>query len=274
MNQPHPACAVAGGGPTPRKAAWRRLGLAVGAAACLLLGGCIYLRLLELRNQLAHFDRFFSTDLRHGLTITCKDPVLLDQDLAFFHLTPESRHRIGVAERWHFRWVKNPPVAGERPGEYAVSADFIFVNHKLTRIVLPPRLFAFVPKRFFLRMVEAFGHARVDRATHTARARVHTDYTPGTEPPRFTGDGLASLLGTPTTVAPGPDGPQWRYRYRAASPDQHSGYIDVTFTLDPTTHLVRRIRGVVFNGRIDLDFAGPPGQTARPHRSSTDASRP
>jgi hypothetical protein len=274
LNQPATVVAAAGGR-RPRHAGFgRTLGLLAGGALCLLLGGCIYLRLLELRNQLADFDRYFSTDLRHGVTIICRQPVLLDQDMAFFRLTPASRTRIGVAERWHFRWVKNPPSPGEDPAQHEISADFIFVDHKLTRVILPPRLFAFVPKGFFLQMVRAFGHARLDRATRTASAQVHTAYGPGDEPPRLTRGSLTALLGTPTTVARQPDAVLWRYRYRAASPDQHSGYIDVTFTLDPATGVVRRVEGVVFNGRIDLDFAGPPAHAAAGNALPSHAERP
>ncbi len=269
------ALGAARAGRRPWRAGLRRsLGLTAGGALCLLLGGCIYLRLLELRNQLAHFDRYFSTDLRHGITIICRQPVLLDQDLAFFHLAPESRTRIGVAERWHFRWIKDPPSAGEKPGEYGISADFIFVNHKLTRVILPPRLFAFVPKTFFLQMVRAFGHARIDRADRSASAQVHTAFGPGEEPPRLNREDLRAMLGGPTTIGREADDVLWRYRYRAASPDQHSGFIDVTFTLDERTGLVRRIQGVVFNGRINLDFGGPAVQPAAGTGSPSHVSHP
>jgi len=123
--------------------------LLAGALVCLLLGGCIYLRLLELRNQLASFDRYFEADLRDGVKITCRKPVLLDEDMAFFKLVPEARERVGAAERWHFRWVKAYAVADENPRNYEVAVDFIFVDHRLTRVILPERLFAFIPKQFF-----------------------------------------------------------------------------------------------------------------------------
>jgi hypothetical protein len=264
LSRPGPKAATGCGGRQPWIRSWRKPLALAGGLACLLLGGCIYLRLLALKNQLASFDRYFETDLRDGVKITCKQPVLLDEDMAFFHLAPESRQRAGVAERWHFRWVKAYAVPGEDLAGYAVTADFIFVDHKLTRVILPERLFAFVPKQIFLLMVRAFGHAQVDREKRTANANVRADLGPDKAPPRMTGAGLTALLGAPMEKTTAAGGVRWRYRYKAASPDQHSGHIDITFTLDPATDTVRHLQGVVFNARLNLDFvdasAHPPAQ--------------
>jgi len=259
LSQPGARAAAPGARP-----GWRRLRrgalAAAGAAACLLLGGCIYLRLLELKHQLADFDHYFAVDLHDGLKLTCREPVLLDEDMAFFHLAPESRQRAGVAERWHFRWVKANTAPGEDPRNYEMAVDFIYVNHKLTSVLLPERFFTFMPKPFFLAMVKAFGQANVDEARRTASASVHLDLGPDQAPPRLSRADLTAMLGAPLETRETPAGLLWRYRYQAASRDQHSGWIDVTFMLDPATHAVRHIHGVVFNGRIDLDFPAPGAQ--------------
>jgi hypothetical protein len=242
-----------------------------GAAACLLLGGCIYLRLLELKHQLADFDRYFAVDLRDGLKITCRQPVLLDEDMAFFKLAPETRERVGVAERWHFRWVKaNPPPGGDSR-RYEMSVDFIYVDHKLTTVLLPERFFTFMPKPFFLAMVKAFGQASVDQAKRTATASVHLNLGSGQSPPRLTRADLTAMLGAPLETRESAAGLLWRYRYQAATRVQHSGSIDVTFTLEPATHEVRHIHGVVFNGRIDLDFPAAAAQPAPASPAAHDA---
>ena len=242
--------------PGGSRARWRpgRRAAAVlaGALASVLLGGCIYLRLLELRNQLAHFDRFFDTDLRTGVRITCKQPVLLDGDMAFFKLAPESRARAGVAERWQFRWIKASRGPGENPGDYEVAVDFIFVEHKLTRVILPERLFVFIPKQFFLTIVRAFGHAQVDKQKRTASASVHEDFGPDQMPPQLTRAGLSAMLGAPFESKETAAGLRWHYQYRAASADQRSGHIDITFTLDPANQKVRRIQGRIFDLTLDI----------------------
>jgi hypothetical protein len=248
--------------------------LLAGGLVSVLLGGCIYLRLLELRNQLADFDRFFESDLRAGVRITCKKPVLLDADMAFFKLVPESRDGVGAAERWHFRWVKAYRLPGEDPRNYEVAVDFIFVDHKLTRVILPERLFTFVPKQFFLTLVRSFGHAFVDAEKRTATTSVHEDFGPGNIPPQLTQAELAAVLGGPMEAAVTPAGLAWHYRYQAVSGDLASNRIDVTFTLNPVTQKMRRIEGRVFNLTLDITFPdsttpapgaiNPPAHDARP----------
>ena len=242
-----PAGALARGG-----LRWRWIAVLAGALASVLLGGCIYLRLLELRRQLANFDRYFETDLRSGVKITCKKPVLLDADMAFFKLAPESRTRVGVAERWQFRWVKVSPSPGEDPRDYDVAVDFIFVDHKLTRVILPERLFVFVPKQFFLTIVRAFGHAEIDQQKGTASTSVNEEFGPDKIPPQLTHADLTAMLGGPMAIKETADGVIWHYQYRAASADQRSGHIDITFTLNPATQKVRRIQGRVFDLTLDI----------------------
>jgi hypothetical protein len=249
-------------GPAPGRRRWARLARAAawvgGATACGLLGGCLYLRLLELKNQLADFDRYFETDLRQGVKITCKQPVLLDEDLAFFHLVPEGRARVGVAERWHFRWVKADPARGEKSGDYEVAVDFIFVDHKLTRVILPERLFAFVPKHFFLTIVRSFGQAKIDRVKRTATTSVHENFGPDVISGPLTAANLTEMLGAPTETKTSDAGVLWHYRYRPTSSDQRAGRIDINFTLNPAGQQVRRIEGKIFNTTLDVVFPDSP----------------
>lgn len=251
-----------GDGPAPRVCPRLRRILA-GLAAVLvaaMLGGCLYLRLLELKHQLASFDQFFETDRRDGIKITCRQPVLLDADLAFFHLRPESCATSGPAARWHFRWVKVGDVPGADSRDYEITADFIFVDHRLTRVILPERLFVFIPKQFFLTMVRAFGHAEIDRGRRTATASAREELGP--RPAGLTEAGLRESLGAPAETVADPSGRRWHYRYRAVSPDRHSGVIDMVFTLNPASANVTRIEGRLFN--LTLDVAFPDSTPAAP----------
>lgn len=224
--------------------------------AALALGGCVYLRLLELKRQLADFDRYFEVDQSDGLKIVFKEPVLLGGDLEFFNLLPEQRKKSGSAELWHFRWTKDYSVDGETAENFEVTADFIFSLGKLARVILPERIFAFMPKPSFLGMVKSFGQAKIDREKRTASA--HFDEPSGAGPPlrRLSRDDLTAMLGAPMGKKETEAGPQWTYRYKGASPGQRSGHINIVFTLDPATRLVKRIQGVLFNSRLDIRFGG------------------
>ncbi|OHE89227.1 MAG: hypothetical protein A3G75_00225, partial [Verrucomicrobia bacterium RIFCSPLOWO2_12_FULL_64_8] len=209
----------------------RRPALAAAAAvAVLAVSGCVYLRLLELKNQLADFDRFFEVDRRDGLKFSFLHPVLLDKDLAFFNLVPERREKTGVAEKWHFRWIKDYTGGGEKPEDFEVTADVIFVEHKLARVHLPERLFAFTPKDEFLSMVKSFGRAQIDEKKRTAIAKV--EHRGGPAHPPLAQNELGAMLGAPMEKRETAAGPQWEYRYRGATTHQHSGHINFIFTFD------------------------------------------
>ncbi len=232
----------------------RTLAVLLLAFFALCSSGCIYLRLLELKRQFAQFDRYFEADVRDGLKLTCKTPVLLDEDMAFFRLVPESRQRTGVAERWHFHWIKAglPPTAD--PRDHELTADFIYVEHKLTRVILPERFFAFFPKPLFLALLRSLGHAEIDRKKRTAHSTLNEKIDSPDAAPPFTASDLKNMLGAPLEMLPVETRSQWHYRYQAASPDQRSGRIDIVFTVDGPTQHVRRIKGTVFDSTVDVSL--------------------
>jgi hypothetical protein len=235
----------------PRRPSVRLLAALMLGAAGLLLGGCVYLRLLELKNQLADFDRFFAADLSDGLRLTFKKPVLLDEDMAFLKLAPESRQRLGTAERWHFRWIKAPAAADTGSRVYEETADFIFVEHKLAKLILPESFFIFFPKQTALAGLRAIGHATVDRAKRSVTSRM-TEEVERVRAPRAAD--LTAALGAPGEILEQNGRPQWHYRLDPATTNQHSAPIDIKFTLDPLDHRVRHVDGVLFIGTFSFDF--------------------
>ncbi len=226
------------------------------ALIALSLGGCVYLRLLELKNQLSDFDRYFTLDLRDGLKLTCLTPVLLDEDMAFFELVPEKKEQLGVAERWHFRWVKDYAVPGEDPATTDVTADFIFVGHKLSRVILPERLFAFIPKSVFVSLLRAVGQAKINEAKRSAQAH-YQDKSADRSPIPALAE-ITGTLGVAKEIRETDNSLTWRYRYRPASPTQRAGRIDMTFVFDLATRKVERLRGRLFDLTMDFAFTKSP----------------
>src|SRR5471032_2046119 len=147
--------------------------LALGAVS-LLCGGCVYWRLLQLKLQLGDFDRNFAVDTRDGLTLTCRNPLLLDEDFVqFFHWVPDARQRSGTAEKWHFAWVKEPAAdaAGEAPLE--VGLDLLFSNGKLVKIIAPEKFFAAsLPKSLALAALHSLGNAKIDQEKRQANSTI------------------------------------------------------------------------------------------------------
>jgi hypothetical protein len=219
------------------------------AAFCLLLSGCVYLRLLELQHQLASFDRNFTVNETDGLAFTFKAPVLLVDDMAFFNLAPESTEQLGVAMRWHLRWIKDYAAPGEHAADYEVQADFIFVGGKLVRVHLPEPIFSFVKKSFVLSALRSLGHASIDRLNHSARADLDG---PGLTP--FTHADLLHFLGAPLDTHNEGGHILLHYRYRNVCAAQTPGKIDFTFTLDAVTQTVVHLEGKFLQVEVQYDW--------------------
>jgi len=66
------------------------------------------------------------------------------------------------------------------------------------------------------------------------------------------------MLGAPMEIQQTETERRLHYRYKAASTDQHSGRIDLVFTLNPATQQVRRIKGQVFDAALDVGWSDNP----------------
>jgi hypothetical protein len=107
----------------------RRRATAVGlAGVALLLGGCVYLRLLQLKRQLADFDANFTVQVTSGLRLNCLHPVVLADDLRFLGFYPARTRKLGAAEQWTIRWLKEPPPNAREKQRYEIGFDLYFAR--------------------------------------------------------------------------------------------------------------------------------------------------
>jgi hypothetical protein len=251
---------------TPRRTrAWLAAGL---ASVALLLGGCVYLRLLELKRQLADFDRYFTLRTDVGATMTFLDPVLLTDDLRWIGVTPESTKKIGTAERWAVRWVKQLPAGMAEETPYDIEVEMFFTRGKLSRVVIPERYFAFVPKPLFFGVLRSLGGAKIDQAKRSLEANLSDEASR-----KLGNEVLASrpklakfgeMLGAPTSRRSEGDETVIQYRYTPSQAGTKNGVFDMSFRFDSASGEMNRLQGRTPVGRINIDFV------ARPKLSSAE----
>ncbi len=214
---------------------------------------------MELKHQLADFDRNFAVNETDGLAFTFKEPVLRMDDMAFFDLASESVEQLGVAMRWHLRWIKDYTSPGEHTTDYEVQADFTFVDGKLVRVHLPEHIFSFVQKSFVLSALRSLGHARIDRSKRSARTTLDS---PGLT--SLTRTDLLHFLGAPLdTRRDSGNRLLLHYRYTDVCSAQTAGKIDFTFTLDPTTQSVVHLEGKLFQIEVQYDWPATQPETSK-----------
>lgn len=237
-----------------RRLAVRRL-LAVGlAAACLLLGGCIYLRLLELKLQLDDFDRHFAFETQTGLTLVLRSPVLRADDVRWIGFKPETIRRDQDAEHWHVRWVKELPPGVQEKLTYDLALDLDFTEGRLARVQIPEKYFAMLPKEFAAGLIRSVGRGRVDKTARRLDTTV-ADGPAATLRPLL--PALATMLGAPTELRTAGTETMTRYRYRPVTPEAGAAHFEMTLHFDTASGELLRWHGRTPVGNVSFDFARP-----------------
>jgi hypothetical protein len=226
--------------------------LALLFTAVFLLSGCVYLRLLELKKQLGKFDEFFGLQTTDGLAILCFQPVLLSDDVRWIGVKPESTKKIGLAEQWHVRWVKQLPPGMKEDVEFDIVLELNFTENKLTRIAIPEKYFAVLPKRFLVGVIKSLGGGRVDKAGRRIEAAVTAAEIAAARPNL---PGIDKLLGRPSEERTEGSTTIVRYRYVPSTKESHAGVFDMQLTFDTKTGELLKWQGLTPVGKIGFDFS-------------------
>jgi hypothetical protein len=137
------------------------------------LSGCVYLRLLEIKRQLADFERHFSLEYRDALVVVSREPVLLKEDILYLARNRPSRAEEGPRHSmWQYYFVKQyPPRQEEEGGGFDVPVRLFFDKDKLYMGALPARYFKLMPRAFIIEALSAIGRAQVNPITRYAEGR-------------------------------------------------------------------------------------------------------
>lgn|GEM_PF-867649 len=231
------------------------------AALVLCLGGCVYFRLLQLKNQLGNFDENFAAVTTDGVTIVCLHPLLLSDDLRFLGIDPKTIKTNGQTTRWHVRWLKDEPPQAEAEALHDVELFMDLKDDKLQSLHIPERYFEFFPKDLFVDLLRSTGQASIDKLSH--RAEVHAGQemqeTMAVLPALSS---VEKLLGLPTEKKRDGELIRYRYRYRTETPTGRGKAIEMIFSFDQKTGNLRKLVGKLPKGTMSYEF---PVETAEAH---------
>lgn len=227
-----------------------RLMLAL-AAACvaLLLGGCVYLRLLELKKQLGQFERFFTLQTHNGVGLICQQPILTPDDIRWIGLRPEEIKRLGQAEQWQVRWIKQLPPGVIETGQFDIMIELGFVEGRLTRVAIPERYFAVMPKDFLVNLIKSLGKGQVDKSSKKIESAVTA--TPPDLPD------IDKLLGRPSEEFVEGANTIVRYRYVPVTKEAGAGVFDMRLTFHTESGKLLEWHGKTPVGNIRFKFDQP-----------------
>jgi hypothetical protein len=247
-----------------RQAGLRRSGFCLLAGGlALLLTGCIWLRLLTFKNQLADFDRYVKASDQAGLVLQFVKPVLYCEDLVeLLEVQPTRKSTNQNQQDWFWTFEKLLPDAAAESNRFEVTFTTVFLDRKLSRIAIPDSFLAMLPKPFVLGLFRSLGHAQVDRKSRAASAK----WVPEGESKIPARPEVAQLLGMPFAVTN--SGPAYThlYKYQLKSPSLKSNETMVAralFTYTRDSDALTRIEASFSGLRIDLSFE-PPAPAPKP----------
>lgn len=220
----------------------------------LFASGCVYLRLLELKNQLASFDQHFAVTSTSGVQLTFKDPVLYGDDVRWLGADPETIQKTNTSEHWVVRWSKEPAPGVKETGVYDVALEADFANRKLRSVLIPERYFTAVPKDLFLNALRSAGHAKIDRQSRQAVMEPGGMEGPSA-PPDVTVNSIEQMIGLPTQHSQTADAVVYRYIFRPQTPNGPGRPVDMTFEFSSSTKVLRKLTAKLPRGTLRFNFA-------------------
>ena len=250
----------------------------------LLLSGCVWLRLLSLKDQFADFDRWIEVPPEPGLELRFRRPVLLAEDLDTLITgkpTASASADDVTVQSYAFSHIPSP----EGPDPLGASPILVLLvgirSGKVAFVSLPPEVFRVVPRELALRGMRALGHATVDTGKHSAMASVDFHGTRSVLPTRAE---LIALFGTPNSVKliDGRERVLWRYQLQGESlrTDGKPVIAAMAFAFAPGAERPLRFQVNISGMWLYLDLpqadpptgsqAGPPGPQPLPAPAAPD----
>jgi hypothetical protein len=218
------------------------------------LSGCIYLRLLQVKNQLRDFDQYFKVDTGKGVQIELLKPVLLGDDVRWLGLEPQKITPTGKGlEEWDIRWIKDLPPGIKETGVYDVEFSAFFKDDLLTRVFIEDRFFAYFPKEIFVRLLRSAGSAKISRSAREAKVNAASeDDELSRQLPSL--QSLEQMLGAPSAREVQGNETVCRYRYSPVTPTGKGKAIGVTFVFASDTGRLQKLTGKLPTGSLYFDF--------------------
>ena len=228
------------------------------AAVIAPITACVYLRLLEFKNQLANFDQNFSVEAKGDFTLLCKDPVLYRGDFDYLAKLQPSRTEIlsrGIQTYYAFEKIDKDGKILKPPVELGITLTF---NERdlLISITYSPIFLAMVPADFLEASLRSLGSSTINRSKRQIRADlIKVDNLSGIP----TKTDIEAVLGIPLQTLPRENAERLLYRFKLKTTKVEEGYEERQFTplkldFDSKTQKLLRMSGRFAGLKLAVDY--------------------
>ncbi|MEW6665694.1 MAG: hypothetical protein AB1512_10810 [Thermodesulfobacteriota bacterium] len=145
------------------------------SALVIPIAGCVYLRLLEVKRQLADFEKYCSLENRDALVVIFHKPVLLKDDILLLARRGPTLAEDGPKKSlWQYHFVKQYlPHQEEEKGRYDVPVRLFFEENKMYGGTLPEAFYHLMPRAFLIEAIRAIGRSRVNPVKRHAKGEFY-----------------------------------------------------------------------------------------------------
>ncbi len=140
------------------------------------LSGCVYLRLLKLKKQFQHFERYVLLENTCGLSMTFKKPVLFAKDVAWLlDGKPAIRARSGRNTLFKYDFKKMYPDDQARETDVTqIALFFLFQEDKLYKVRFPKAFSRYIQPELLMGSLRSVGSGTVDKQQRSVSATFPT----------------------------------------------------------------------------------------------------
>lgn len=221
----------------------------------LLTSGCVFLRLLKVKNQFNDFDTNFDLHDQRGLTLVFKNPVLGSEDIVWLMKgEPSGNKKIEKGELWTYVLEKEYLASKDEEEDYDIPIIMVMEYDKLAEISFPERFLKNLSLPLLKKMFASLGNADVSKFRKSASSKFQG--ASASEIP--TADNVVETLGKPYSIEVSEDKSRYSYLYYIKKPEgdtsEKNFKFELVFTVKNEDKSLLQAKGIIRGLKLALDF--------------------
>lgn len=222
----------------------------------VLIYGCIYLRLLEVKRQLNDLNSYFRINDQDGFTLTFLKPTLRTDDVLWLaKRPPTSKEEKGQEEVWTYLFEKDYRGQKNEDGNFDISIVMSFDKDSLREIRFPERFLKVLSKSLLARMFESMGGAEINKWKRSASSKF--EGRDSMEIPKK--EQVTLILGKPFYNKDSKDDSIFTYKYDLKNDPTNSNgkrfNMWIKFTFDQKDERLLKVDGNFSRLKVSMDFS-------------------
>ncbi|QFY43257.1 hypothetical protein F6R98_12015 [Candidatus Methylospira mobilis] len=234
---------------------WRMLPL---FTLALTLAGCVWLHVLELKNQITEFDTNFSVKVTDHFTVYFLNPVLhADDYFTLAKVEPTKKATTPEGSRWTQVFTKLD-AAGKAETKKTVVFTFDFNKEDLlAKWDFSPAFLVFMPPKFLEAAIRSLGKSKVN--TDERHVQVAPEDLPKVRAEQPTREKIYATLGQPSEITQEDGMTMEVYRFRTETTyvkeeyqTRHQAYANMYY--EPGGDIVEKVNARFLGLKFAVDF--------------------